>query len=828
MEYIFFRSVIFVLLAEIILTGANFSSLYAIGAEVDWPFEMKRDLYLLLEDKETKVNSWNQIEKFINESLRENTGINKYGLEKRTPDQIREIENEIIFRTRTKTVNKNSELFRSIVENDTKFFAGATSMKVYSDALEPLLSFNKHHVTLKDFESIGPYTLEILDLMSKTFDVANMKEKSIDVLKELFSTKFLFSEHLIKILNTDKKSDSKEKFLNLIIVMFKKILASANTNVDVDEILKLLVSGIALDKINRLEINANNPLLITKLEELFTSDEFVNNLINKKISAVKIVEHLLNLSFSMIDLNDQQVVQPIYSSVWNKSILSILTKVIPTIRGFEELKKANELFKKFFVRQSNNQNRQQNQQQEEQRKILAEIKKMFGQLSFDFIKGLDFKSFEDVRYIRKEIAFSSEETLKWLLKMELDLKKKSVLQDLSKDLEREISRIEKWQTGTIGANPLNHKEYSREKDLIKMAASINDFKNDNDNNKENSRFIIEQQKGECPCCYNEESEENPIVKMGCSHQGCKSCLHKHFSDKLLEREPLKCIAKGCNHLPTITEMKKIFSTEECAQKEKFYVETLLREVKNILVNHGYYSCPTNDCPMSFKDITEEYRNLCSKCFKCPYCEMINCSKCKGAHNEKISCGEYVIQKLREQMAENIRVQLIHDPYYHVRPCPFDNCELSYGKTDNCDHVTCPGCNKRMHLVGGRKDLSGTKMVEPNRYSEPRCYRVKGDMNMLTGELYTKYTELITIVDGREVCDGHADQIIDEKHPYWQKLIETPTDDNRQKERKKKIRGMMIERKLGLKEKIEKEGLKLEKNDPRYRLFDEDKNLVWEL
>ncbi|MBF0361229.1 MAG: hypothetical protein HQK49_09470 [Oligoflexia bacterium] len=376
--------------------------------------------------------------------------------------------------------------------------------------------------------------------------------------------------------------------------------------------------------------------------------------------------------------------------------------------------------------------------------------------------------------------------IKYGIVTEESIKMFDVLQTLKNNLDVEIS--------TASNNFKKSNEYQKALEIQKATLSL--LKEKNGEIKETGKTDT----SECPICFGDETK---LCNLSCSHKLCKNCAVNYFNLKLNARESLNCPNKGCQHLATWEEIKNIFqeSVEGCNKEQELnnkYSKVLLDDLSILLSKLGYFHCPGNDCSMLFK------KDINSGPQECEFCKTTSCHKCGEAHNHEVTCHDN--QQLK---SGDLFYRLVHDPYYFYRPCPTVNCGGVLSKADKaCDQVVCSSCKQSVHLVRGKSNLNTDYTYTTyGEYANPRRYRVPGDINMITGKIYTTYTQL---------SDGNDDQIIDENHPYWNKLDKYLQNTMRQ--RKSTLESEIISGKTKL----------LGAGDPRNRLFEMKKDLVWDI
>lgn len=133
--------------------------------------------------------------------------------------------------------------------------------------------------------------------------------------------------------------------------------------------------------------------------------------------------------------------------------------------------------------------------------------------------------------------------------------------------------------------------------------------------------------------------------------------------------------------------------------------------KNLLSVPHFKSCPTNDC---FNGIVVPENS--GKWLHCSFCER----------------ESYLTNFVQENL------DLMPHPRDFVRPCPY--CLKLYDKDSACNHVICtnPLCGEKINFLSGKSDPEGSHWDLYDR--GPRTYRVKGDRNEKTGEIYQEYRE----------------------------------------------------------------------------------------
>ncbi|MBF0363882.1 MAG: hypothetical protein HQK49_22880, partial [Oligoflexia bacterium] len=692
----------------------SFFTLLGVGTgvqagESELPFLVRKEIGYKIEiaTDENIITTWQQLQEYISEiSSRKN-------LEE---DQKISAINRINFLSRS--TNKNTLLFENIIKNEERETEKANTFEGYIKSLNlPIMAL--HDPSAKTLDP-AKYVEKKLQLLAQTFDPAKINTEAFTAYKNLFSKDILFSDYLVEILSSQNQISNilRDKFIETIGSASRKTLDQAS---DASGMLKLLFSEIIPSTLGKLKISINsNPKLLTEIESITTSSKLLAQIEEKKISVEQVIEH----STSLLSLCPQSPQDKLNEckSIWEKSFTKTLVKVLPLTKSCNQLLEILKSLKNKF--------------------LSDEIKKVFASMPAKYFEDMEVSSAEEIRLLKKEITFPAE-VRAVLQERELLLYNGWALKKMSDYLKKEIDRSSD-----------KNKDHSLEKELINLIERLNSSDSSSIKN-------ITFSKGRCGSCLGDEEE---MIGIECGHKICKDCWKGYLKEKMQAEDYLRCFNHReslgkCNHVINLAELKSILPKEEYNQYEKPYLQSLLIKVGGYLRNdHNYYRCPTKDCHMHFK---EGENQIGSSNFKCPCCEIINCSKCKGAHNDKISCQEYQKQKTLEGTSDSIMRSLMRDPYYYVRPCPTTNCLGSLCKTDACNHVTCAVCKEKKDLMkGNRAHEAASYEVKREEYSPPRIYRVPGDLNMITGEIYTKYTEL---------SDGHSDQIIDEKHPYWAKL-----------------------------------------------------------
>ncbi|MBF0362605.1 MAG: IBR domain-containing protein [Oligoflexia bacterium] len=700
------------------------------------------------------ITTWQQLQTYISEIMnrKKSNQINILDGE-----QELKVLNRINFLSRS--TKKNILLFEDIIKNEERETRNADTFEEYIKSLNlSIMSlYNLADDPIAKAADPSKYVDNKLQLLSQTFDPGKFKGEALAIYKKLFSEEVLFADYLVKILSAENNSALalREKFMAAVASVSR---ATLNQTSDASNMMKVLFAEIIPAAVQKIKVAVDSKLL-TEIEGITTSKELLGQIEKKKLSVEEVIEHFT--SILSLCSQDQQC-----KSIWEKSFVKTLANVIPLTKSCNQLL---EILKSLKSKSNSN-------------SLSEEIKKVFSSLPVKYFEDIEISSPEEIRSLKKEITFSGDR-LEKIKERELALYNQWALKKIGHYLKEEI-----------GKSTDKSSDHSLEKELISMVESLNSLKD------------ITFSKGSCVSCLGDEEEV--ITRKCCGVKICKSCYSSYAKEQIQQGNCLKCFNPSCNHLIPLDELTSICSSkEEYRGYEKAHLQSLLTKIGSYLrKDSNYYKCPTNNCHMHFKDPTQfsGCENLKGS-FTCPCCEIASCFKCKGAHNDKISCQEYQKQKMLEGSSDSLLRSLMRDPYYYTRPCPTVNCLGSLSKTDACNHVTCAVCKEKKDLIGGNSSLAVNYDVKPAEYSSPRIYRVPGDLNMITGEIYTKYTKL---------TDGHADQIIDEKHPYWNKLTDV-------------LKAEMTNRKKILEEQIKSEKLKLDASDLRMRLFKENKDIMWD-
>ncbi len=223
----------------------------------------------------------------------------------------------------------------------------------------------------------------------------------------------------------------------------------------------------------------------------------------------------------------------------------------------------------------------------------------------------------------------------------------------------------------------------------------------------------------CPICMEEKNTFISCPYNNCQlgsscYSVCTECHNESLEVQIKERNlPLTC--DNCNFeiLPT-----ELVSERYSSQLEKTVEKYFLS------VFPGAKNCSKANCNSLF---TEDECDS-SGHFLCN-CKTSTCIECMESH-KGMDCEAHKKQK----KGDDAFFKLVHDPKSNFRPCPY--CLVPTEKFDACDHINCKGCNRRWDWKLGKR--IGRVHYSKRDGSEPRTYRVKGDINQRTGKVYKEY------------------------------------------------------------------------------------------
>ncbi|KAF8461195.1 hypothetical protein BDZ91DRAFT_684137, partial [Kalaharituber pfeilii] len=176
----------------------------------------------------------------------------------------------------------------------------------------------------------------------------------------------------------------------------------------------------------------------------------------------------------------------------------------------------------------------------------------------------------------------------------------------------------------------------------------------------------------CPVCM--EPAEPPVVRTGCGHTYCKSCIRDYIRASIDGHKfPIACFhASGgaeCSAPISISTIQELLPTSDADQ---LFEASFSSYVQARPQQYSY--CPTPDCSTVYLVTLLESVFTCSQCF------LGICTACQRPAHHGQTCTQHRAAIDGKEEFEHWKA------HAGVKRCP--KCHVDIEKKDGCNHMTC--------------------------------------------------------------------------------------------------------------------------------------------
>ncbi|MBF0363316.1 MAG: ankyrin repeat domain-containing protein [Oligoflexia bacterium] len=301
-------------------------------------------------------------------------------------------------------------------------------------------------------------------------------------------------------------------------------------------------------------------------------------------------------------------------------------------------------------------------------------------------------------------------------------------------------------------------EYPKCTDKNKLKYKYYLLSNDISNILEMTKLdATQKQQTFCQHCYDDKDTAgfykcpNPKCNTSNANYACKESWKEFIDQQIAQHEfPLHCVNPECNEEIPITANDPRFEIKD--KMGNIIDATFLAYFNDLHPDSECKNCITPDCINKIRKNKD-----CSSdgFYDCQFCGESYCYNCDDKPHKKMSCEEYKKEKLLKQKhneEEEITQKLLHDPRSNIRPCAYcgsltqkteDKDVVGDGLKSQCNHIVCANksCNKKWDWEIGRYEERTDVKYSKRDGSEPRKFRLKGEVNQKTKQVYSDYTVL---------------------------------------------------------------------------------------
>ena len=188
----------------------------------------------------------------------------------------------------------------------------------------------------------------------------------------------------------------------------------------------------------------------------------------------------------------------------------------------------------------------------------------------------------------------------------------------------------------------------------------------------------------CPLCC-EERRGSHMIKVGCSHKFCYSCLIVYVEGRLhASKLPIRCPQLRCKYHISAGECKSFLPVSSYESLESaFAVGGSTYDME------GFY-CPYPNCSVSL-DLSQHFSRASSSsqsdlnCIECPECHRDICINCGVPWHIMMGCDEYQSLPVEERGAGDLSLHRLAQNN-SWRRC--QRCRRMIELTQGCFHMTC--------------------------------------------------------------------------------------------------------------------------------------------
>ncbi|KAK3137097.1 hypothetical protein QOZ80_5BG0447880 [Eleusine coracana subsp. coracana] len=219
------------------------------------------------------------------------------------------------------------------------------------------------------------------------------------------------------------------------------------------------------------------------------------------------------------------------------------------------------------------------------------------------------------------------------------------------------------------------------------------------------RYVSPYEIGTCLICC-EEKLGSQMIKAGCSHTFCYSCLTAYVEERLLTSKlPIRCPQLRCKYLISASECKSFLPVSSYDSLERAFAEA---------GNSGMerFYCPFPNCLVSL-DLSQHFSRASSSsqsdlsCVECPECHRDICVNCGVPWHIMMDCDEYQSLPVEERDAGDLSLHRLAQNN-SWRRC--QRCRQMIEHTQGCFHMTC-GCGHEFCYSCGADYASGVQTCQ---------------------------------------------------------------------------------------------------------------------
>ncbi|KAM0882341.1 hypothetical protein ACQ4PT_032361 [Festuca glaucescens] len=187
----------------------------------------------------------------------------------------------------------------------------------------------------------------------------------------------------------------------------------------------------------------------------------------------------------------------------------------------------------------------------------------------------------------------------------------------------------------------------------------------------------------CPICC-KERRGSQMIKVGCSHTFCYSCLIAYVEEKLhASKLPIRCPQLRCKYHISAGECKSFLPVSSYESLERAFA------MAGTSVMERFY-CPFPNCSVLL-DLSQHFLRASSSsqsdlnCIECPECHGDICINCGVPWHIMMGCDEYQSLPLEDRDAGDLSLNRLAQNN-RWRRC--NGCRSMIELTQGCFHMTC--------------------------------------------------------------------------------------------------------------------------------------------
>jgi hypothetical protein len=197
------------------------------------------------------------------------------------------------------------------------------------------------------------------------------------------------------------------------------------------------------------------------------------------------------------------------------------------------------------------------------------------------------------------------------------------------------------------------------------------------------RYVSPYEVGTCPICC-EEKLGSQMIKAGCSHTFCCSCLTAYVEERLqTSKLPIRCPQLRCKYLISPSECKSFLPVSSYDSLERTFAEAGNSDIER-------FYCPFPNCSVLL-DLSQHFARASSSsqadlsCVECPECRRDICVNCGVPWHIMMDCDEYQCLPVEERDAGGLS---LHRLAKNNRWRRCQRCRRMIELTQGCFHTTC--------------------------------------------------------------------------------------------------------------------------------------------